>query len=132
MVGPLFVKTPMQVSQVGGGGFFCWSAAPAQDRVCELLCVLVGGVAASTKGRYVDVVAVVGGGRAVQRQVGDVESTEVVFGEAVGVVVRVWRRFVKVVGGVDVVAVEVEFLVGGRWVLAYSAGWGMSGSMVAA
>src|SRR5271163_2127350 len=104
----------MQGSQVVGGGFLCWSAAPAEDGVCELLCVLVGSVTARAQGRYVDVVAVVGGGRAVQRQVGDVDATEVFFGEAVGVVVRVWRGFVKVVGGVDVLAGGVEFLVGGR------------------
>ena len=47
-----------------------------------------------------------------QGEVGDVEAGEVVFGEAVGVVVGVWWRFVQVVGDVDVVAVKVELFGG--------------------
>jgi hypothetical protein len=48
LVGPLFVEAAVQVGQVAGGGYFGGSAAPAEDGVGELVCVLVGGGTAGT------------------------------------------------------------------------------------
>ena len=90
LVGALLVEAAVQVGQLGAGGLFGGPAGCAQDGVGELLCVLLGGVAAGPQGGNVDVVDESGRGDAAAGQVVDVEAGQVVFDEAVGVVVGVW------------------------------------------
>ena len=76
----------------------------AQDRLGQLGGVLVGGRALGAQRGNVGVDPRCRGARAVTGQVGEVQPVEGVFGVAVGVVVRVGRRF-------DVVE-QVELLAG--------------------
>src|SRR5271166_2779394 len=109
LVGALLVEAAVQVGQLGAGGLLGGPAGCVEDGVGELLGVVLGGVAAGPQGGNVDVVDESGRGDALAGQIVDVEAGEVVFDEAVGVVVGVWWWLVQIVRQVDVAGVWVGF-----------------------